>query len=505
MSPYDSLLRRLLDIQRINQASAVLGWDQQCYMPAGGGAARAAQLATLGRISHEMFTADETRQLLDSAEKEGADPDSDQALCLRRVRRDFDQSSKLPAELVESLLRETSLAHEVWVEARAESNFDKFAPVFERILDLLRRQADCYGWSETPYDALLDQYEPGMRTAEVRRVFDELKPGILPILDIVRSAPAIDDSPLRRDFDEAGQIAFGEMVVRKLGFDFSHGRQDRAVHPFCTGLDRTDVRITTRVERNWLPCALMGTIHEAGHGMYEQGFHPDDDGTPLSGSASLGFHESQSRLWENIIGRSRFFWNHFYPGLQRQFPGVLEDVDVHAFHRAINKVEPSFIRVEADEVTYNLHVLLRFELEVELLEGKLAVADLPDAWNARFEKYLGLTPPDNARGCLQDVHWSAGLFGYFPTYSLGTLLSSQLFEQARTDVPAIDEDLMKGEYASLLAWLREKVHHPGRRYEPAELVERICGRPLDSTPFVSYLHEKYRGIYLAERRDRPRR
>ena len=504
MSAYDSLLRRLLDIHRLNQAGAVLGWDQQCYMPAGGAGARAAQLATLSRMAHEMHVADETRRLIEAAEAEGAEEGSDKALCLRRVRRDFDQAVKLPVDLVEAMVRETSLAHEVWVEARANSDFAKFASVFERILDLLRRQADCLGWTATPYDALLDQYEPGMRTAEVRRVFEELKPGILPLLDIVRSAPAIDDSPLRRDFDEAGQIAFGEMVVRKLGFDFAHGRQDRAVHPFCTGLDRTDVRITTRVEKNWLPCALMGTIHEAGHGMYEQGFDPADDGTPLSGATSLGFHESQSRLWENTIGRSRFFWNHFYPGLQRQFPGVLDDVDVHAFYRAINKVEPSFIRVEADEVTYNLHVMLRFELEVELLEGKLAVADLPEAWNARFEQYLGLVPPDDAHGCLQDVHWSAGLFGYFPTYSLGTLLSAQLFDQARKDVPAIDDDLVKGEYGSLLTWLREKVHRPGRRYEPAELVERVCGGPLDSAPYVRYLHDKYRGIYLAERRDRTR-
>ncbi|MFM7321249.1 MAG: carboxypeptidase M32, partial [Armatimonadota bacterium] len=446
-----------------------------------------------------------TRTALEGAEANGEDPASDRGLTLRRVRRDFDQAVKIPTDLVEAMLRETALAHDVWVEARAKSDYAAFAPTFSRILDLLRRQADCLGWKETPYDALLDQYEPGMRTAQVRAVFDDLKPGILGLLGVVRDSQPIDDSPLRRDFDESAQIAFGEMVVRKLGFDFEHGRQDRAVHPFCTGLDRSDVRITTRVERDWLPCALMGTIHEAGHGMYEQGFDPADDGTPLSGAISLGFHESQSRLWENIIGRSRFFWNHFFPGLQRQFPGVLDDTDVHRFYRAINKVEPSFIRVEADEVTYNLHVLLRFEIEVELLEGRLNVNDVPEAWNTRMREYLGIVPPDDARGCLQDVHWSAGLFGYFPTYSIGTILSAQLFEKAERDVPTLHEDLVRGEYASLLGWLRAKVHRPGRRYEPTELVERICGAPFTSKPYIRYLHDKYREIYLAERRSVPRR
>lgn len=504
MSQYQDLLSRLAEIRRLQQASAVLGWDQQCYMPAGGAAARAGILGSLGKISHEMFVDDVTQRLLAGAEAEGYDPQSDEGLTLRQVRRNMDQSVKIPTDLVEALLKETTLAHEVWVKARAAKDYSAFAPTFERILELLRRQADCLGYAETPYDALLDLYEPGMRTAQVSAVFEELKPGLLPLIEIVRGVPPIDDSPLRRHFDEAGQIAFGEMVVRRLGFDFAHGRQDRAVHPFCTGLDRTDVRITTRVEANWLPSALMGTIHEAGHGMYEQGYDPKDDGTPLSGAASLGFHESQSRLWENMIGRSRFFWNHFYPGLQRQFPGVLDDVPLHAFYRAINKVEPSYIRVEADEVTYNLHILMRFELEVALLEGTLAVKDLPDAWAEKSRAYLGIVPENDAQGCLQDVHWSAGLFGYFPTYSIGTILSAQLFEKAQEDVPTLDDDLIRGEYGSLLGWLREKVHRPGRRYLPSELVERICGEPFQSKAYVRYLHGKYREIYLAERRDRRR-
>lgn len=497
MQQYDALKARLADITHLNRAGAVLGWDQQCYMPPGGAGERAEGLAVISRISHEMFTSDETRKLLEDAEAEvaGLDAESDAAAYVRVARRDFDKSVKLPTSLVAELSRQEALGHEVWVEARKASDWSKFAPKLETLLGLSRQVAEYLGYEDQPYDALLDQYEPGMRTRDVERVFNELRPGLVELVQALGRAPQIDDSVLKRDYDETGQLEFGEKVIRRLGFDFERGRQDRAVHPFCTSFGRDDVRITTRFDRNWLPMALMGTIHETGHALYEQGFDPKDEASPLGDAASLGFHESQSRLWENIVGRSLPFWKVFYGDLQKQFPGVLDDVSLDTFYRAINRVEPSMIRVEADEVTYNLHIMLRFELEKALIDGRLAVVDVPAAWNEKMRDYLGVTPRDDAEGCLQDVHWSGAMFGYFPTYALGTLLSAQLFEKALSDNPAIISDLASGEYGSLLGWLREKVHRPGRRYLPADLVTRICGEPAQSRSYLKYLNEKFRSVY----------
>ena len=502
MENYAALLSRLKEIGHLQTAGAVLGWDQQCYMPPGGGAERAEEFAVLGKIAHEMFTSGATQKLLNGAEKEAASlaPHSDEALTVRVVRRNFDQASKLPTSLVAEMGKATALAHEVWVTARAESNWAHFAPTLEHLIDLTRQTADYLGHDGRRYDALLDQYEPGMKTSEVERVFDELRPGLVELVQAIKNAPPIDESVLRRDFDEETQIRFGEMVARKMGFDFTRGRQDKAVHPFCTSFGRDDVRITTRTDRNWLPCALMGTIHETGHGLYEQGFDPKDNNTPLSGAASLGFHESQSRLWENMVGRSRAFWEANFPQLQREFAPVLDDVDIHNFYRAINKVEPSLIRVEADEVTYNLHIMLRFDLEKRLIDGDLQVADVPEAWNETMQSYLGITPPDDAQGCLQDVHWSSAIFGYFPTYALGTLLSAQLYDKAVSDNPQITSDLLVGEFGSLLAWLRENVHAQGRRYLPAELVQKVCGEPAQSRSYLRYLNNKFRELYGIDKR-----
>ena len=498
MSAYDSLLSRLDEIGHVRRAAAVLGWDQQCYMPEGAAASRAATLGTLSKLAHEMFVADETARLLASAEAEGHAPGSDAALALAAVRRDLDKSVKLPTRLVEDLTRETALAHGVWAKARAEKDFSQFAPSLERVLELTRQSAEYYGYDITNgerYDALLDNYEPGAKTSEVAAVFADLRPGLIELLQKITAARAIDFSCLQRDFDEEAQLKFAEKIAGKLGFDFHTGRQDRAVHPFCTSFTRHDVRITTRTEKNWLPGALFGTIHETGHGLYEQGFAPQDDGTPLSDAASLGVHESQSRLWENIVGRSEEFWKLHYADLNTSFPGVLDDVSVTDFWRAINRVEPSFIRVEADEVTYGLHIMLRFEIEREMLNGTLAVNDIPEAWNAKMRDYLGITPPDDALGCLQDVHWSAGLIGYFPTYLIGTALSAQLYDKALADNPQIASDLVSGEYSSLLGWLRSNVHHAGRRYLPANLVERVCGEPAQSKSYLNYLNTKFAGVY----------
>lgn len=495
--PYGKLLARVKEIGHIVSAAAVLGWDQQCYMPAGGAAERAEQLALLSTIAHERFTASETGDLLAAAETEAAaqDPDSDERLTLRVLRRDYDQSVKIPTSLVAELAKAEALGHEVWVKARAESNFAHFAPSLEKILELSRRKADYLGYTAHPYDALLDQYEPGATSAEVERIFAELRVGLVELVRHIKSRPAADDTPLRRNFPADAQKAFGEAIIAKMGFDFGRGRQDRAVHPFCTSFGKDDVRITTRFETNWLPSALMGTIHETGHALYEQGFRAEDDNTPLSGAVSLGIHESQSRLWENVVGRSHGFWEVYYKPLQAAFPGVLDDVTLDGFYRAINKVEPSFIRVEADEATYCLHIMLRFEIEKRMIAGTLAVKDVPAAWNALMEEYLGITPPDDAHGCLQDVHWSSGLFGYFPTYALGTMLASQLFDKATGDHPEIVSDLAKGEFASLLGWLRTHVHAPGRRYLPRELVERVCGEPAQSRSYLNYLNTKFRAIY----------
>jgi carboxypeptidase Taq len=466
-------------------------------MPPGGAAERAEQFAVLGRISHEMFVAAETRRLLEGAEVEtaGADPGADEAALVRVARRAFDKSVKLPAPLVSELARATALGHEVWVKAREENDYPAFAPTLEHLLDLSRQVAEHLGYEDRRYDALLDQYEPGMKTAEVERVFDELRPGLVELVREIAERPPLDDSVLRRDFDEAGQEAFSRFVAGKLGYDFGRGNLSRAVHPFCTSFGKNDVRITTRYDRHWLPCALMGTIHETGHALYEQGFRDEDIGTPLADAASLGVHESQSRLWENIVGRSRGFWSVFYPDLQKQFPGSLGDVDLDAFYRAINKVEPSLIRVEADEVTYPLHIMLRFEMEKDLLDGRLSVRDAPEAWNAKMRDYLGITPPSDAEGILQDVHWSGASFGYFPTYALGTLLSAQLYDKALAGQPGIEEELARGEFGGLLAWLREHVHRPGRRYLPADLVRRVCGEPAQSRSYLRYLRAKFGELY----------
>lgn len=498
MESYKALLARLAEISHLNNATAVLGWDQQCYMPTGGAQERAEEFAVLGKIAHELFVADETRRLLEGAEaevKDATSPEADEALTLRVVRREFDKSVKIPTPLVAELGKATALGHEVWVKARAASDWKQFAPTLSHLLDLSRQVANHLGYQDQMYDALLDQYEPGMKTAEVERVFSDLRPGLVALVKDLAAAPPIDDSVLRRDFDPTAQKAFGEFIIKKMGFDFSRGRQDVAVHPFCTSFGRNDVRITTRFDKNWLPCALMGTIHETGHALYEQGYDPRDDDTPLSGAASLGFHESQSRLWENIVGRSRAFWNVYYPDLQRHFPGVLDNVDVDTFYRSLNKVEPSFIRVEADEVTYGLHIMLRFELEKAMLAETISVDEVPEAWNEKMREYLGIVPGNDAEGCLQDVHWSGASFGYFPTYLLGSILSAQLYDRAREQNPQIEADLVKGEFESLLSWLRENVHRPGRRYLPAELVVRSCGQPAQSHSYLGYLNSKFRRVY----------
>lgn len=491
----DALKSRLADVIHLGHAAAVLDWDQQTYMPRGAVEARAEQKATLSKLAHELLTAGETGRLLERAEAEGAAPESREWALLRVVRRDYDQATKLPTELVTEVTRTTSIAQEEWAKARAANDFPAFAPWLERIIDLERRVAQALGFRDRMYDALLDQYEPGATAAQIDQVFAGLKAELIPLSRaIFARIDSVSDAALKADFPEEDQRLFAESVLRDCGFDFERGRQDRSVHPFCTSFSRNDVRLTTRYDRRFLPMALFGSLHEMGHGLYEQGISQELEGTSLAGGASLGIHESQSRMWENLVGRSRPFWSHYFPRIQQVFPS-LQEVELEGFYRSINRVDRSLIRVEADEVTYNLHIILRYELENDLLEGRLTVADAPEAWNAKMREYLDLTPPSNREGILQDVHWSIGILGYFPTYSLGNLMSVQLFEAARAAVPELPECFARGEFQPLLGWLREHVHRYGRTYLPNELLRRATGQPLSAEPYLRYLKAKFGEIY----------
>ncbi|HZO90322.1 MAG TPA: carboxypeptidase M32 [Chthonomonadaceae bacterium] len=492
------LKTRLARISRLRQAAALLGWDQQTYMPPGAAAARAEQSATLSQLIHEMFVGEETGRLLEKAvaETQGVDPDSDDARLLAVLRRDYDRATRLPTELVTEIARHTALAQEVWQRARANSDFAAFAPALEKMLNLIRQEAEYLGYEQHPYNALLEGYEPGARQAEVAAMFAEMKPHLVALTQaIAASKNPIDDRLLYGHFPIERQRELTLHVVQSLGYDLQRGRQDEAAHPFCSDFSRDDVRITTRFSPEYLAQALYASLHEAGHAMYEQGSPPEYEATPLAGAASLGVHESQSRLWENLVGRSRPFCAYLFPQLQQTFPDQFGKADVEAYYRAINKVEPSLIRVEADEVTYNLHILLRFELECDLLTGQLTVSDLPEAWNARMKAYLGVTPPDDAHGVLQDIHWAIGLVGYFPTYTIGNLLSAQLWHAARQALPDLDAQIARGEFAPLLGWLRQNVHRYGRKYLPGELAVKATGEPLTSRYYVDYLTAKFRDLY----------
>jgi carboxypeptidase Taq len=495
---YDRLKQRLADITNLNKAGAVLAWDQATYMPPAGAGARGEQMATLGRIAHDLLIVESTGDLLSAAAEEvaGLPEDSDEVRLVRVARRDYEQARKIPPAFIGEILRHQALAYAAWTEAKEANDYAAFAPYLETTVSQSRQVAEFLGYAEQRYDALLDQYEPGMRTSQVVAMFAEVKPELVQLARAIADrADAVDDAVMHQWFDEAAQEAYGLAVARALGYDFSRGRQDRTVHPFQTSFSIYDVRITTHFMANFLPSALFSTMHEAGHGMYEQGISPTLEGTPLADGTSLGVHESQSRMWENLVGRSHGFWQHFYPSLQRTFPEQLNSVDLDTFYRAINRVQPSLIRIEADEVTYNLHIMLRLEIELALLNGDLTVADAPAAWNDKMEAYLGLRPPTDREGILQDVHWSNGLFGYFSTYALGNFLSVQFYEAAVRARPEIPEDLANGRFESLRGWLTENVYRHGRKFEPNELVQRAAGEPMQSRSYMRYLNEKFGGIY----------
>lgn len=483
----------MYDVDALHSAIGMLDWDQQTYMPPGGAEARSEHVGILSRMQHELFVSDETGALIESVSAE-VEANSEEAAMVRVVKRDFDLRRKLPADFVAEKSRLSSQAHELWVHARKENDFKGFAPILEKMFEIARREAEYLGYKEHIYDALLDQYEEGATTADARVMFETIKAPLVELVrDLAASGNQPDDSGLIGEWPVEGQKAFTEMLVKAIGFDMDRGRQDTAPHPFCGGCSITDVRLTTRFQKD-LRSAIFGSLHEAGHGMYEQGSPLEWDRTPLAGGASLGLHESQSRLWENIIGRSRPFWQHFLPNLQATFPKIAQ-YDIDSFTRAVNKVQPSLIRVEADEVTYNLHILVRFELECDLLTGALAVKDLPEAWNAKYSAYLGVTPSSDADGCLQDVHWSGALIGYFPTYSMGNLLSYQIWKVLQSDLGDTDALIGEGKFEPILEWLQEKIYRQGKRYTPKELVLRVTGKPMGAEDLIEGLNAKYRGLY----------
>lgn len=493
---FQQLKDRLAEIMDLNYTAALLGWDQQTYMPPGGAEQRGNQLALLQKLIHERVTSPELGKLLEELKGPAAslDPDSDDARLVKVNARNYEKTVRVPVSHVMEFAQAITLGQQAWVEARTKSDFSIFRPHLEKIVALRQEYASYFPGVDHPYDALLDDFEPGMKTAEVKAIFNDLRPLQVALIKQIAARPQVDDSFLHQPFDEASQLEFGRQVITKFGYDWQRGRQDKAPHPFTIGFGINDVRITTRVIPNFLNPMLFGTMHECGHALYGMGVAPELDRTGLDGGASLAIHESQSRLWENLVGRSLPFWQHFYPRLQETFP-QLAGVPLEKFYHGINKVAPSLIRVEADEATYNLHIMLRLELEIALLEGSVAVKDLPEIWNNRMGDYLGVTPPDDRQGVLQDIHWSGGSIGYFSTYALGNLISAQLWEKIHQDLPDLDEQIRQGKFEALLSWLREKIHRHGAKFDPQELVQKVTGSKIDPAPYMRYLGGKFGQIY----------
>lgn len=497
-TPLEELKQRLTETYDLYLINNVLQWDQATYMPSGGAASRGRHQALMSRLAHERMTDPAIGRLLDTLQSYGESLpfDHDDAAYLRAARRSFERATRVPSALVAELSEHGAKTYDEWTRARPDNDFARVQPLLEKTLDLSRRYADCFPGYEHIIDPLIDYSDYGMKATTVRAIFADLRAQIVPLVTQLAASQPIDDSVLKRLYPEAAQEAFGVSIIRDYGYDFDRGRQDRTHHPFMIPLNGGDVRITTRFNDHDLGDGLFGTLHEAGHGMYEQGVSRAYESSPLSGGTSGGVHESQSRLWENIVGRSRGFWQHYYPALQAAFPGTLEDTSPEAFYRAINKVTPSLIRVDADEVTYNLHVMIRFDLEMALLEGSLAIKDLPEAWDARYGSDLGVEPPDDRNGVLQDVHWFGGAIGgAFQSYTLGNLLSAQFYEAALAANPSIPDEIARGEFGTLRMWLTENIYQHGSKFTASELIKRVMGGGIDSAPLVRYLRSKYGDLY----------
>jgi carboxypeptidase Taq len=486
----DELRRRLGEVSDLRSAAALLDWDQMVMMPPAGAAVRAERLATLERVSHERFIDDRIGELLEDLRGlEASLPhDSNDASLIRVTRRDWEKARRIPADLAAELTKVASEGMEAWVVARAANDYASFRPWLDRQLELKQQYIACFEATADPYDIVLDDFEPGTKTVEVSDVFARLKQELVPL--IAAAAGGEDDGIGKGPFSEAGQREIALAAITAFGYDPGAFRLDITVHPFCSAFATTDIRVTTRYDETDLE-SLFSSMHEVGHGLYERGVSADLERTPLASGCSSGLHESQSRLWENIVGRSPAFSRWIHPQLAATFPDALAGVTAEHFHRSVNRVQPSFIRVDADEVTYGMHIILRFELERELIAGTLSTADLPEAWNARFEEYLGLAVPEDRLGVLQDVHWSCGLFGYFPTYQLGNVMSVQIWEAAKAAVPDLDDRFEEGDFSALRTWLRENLYSLGRKLTPKETLERVAGGPLDPEPYLRYLNGKY--------------
>jgi len=495
---FTQLQALLTEINDIQSAAAVLHWDEATYMPPKGAAARGRQLATLRQIAHEKFTDGTIARLLDELESYAADLpyDSDAASVLRVTRRSCDRASKIPSDFTARFSQLRSETYQVWAKARSEANFALVQPYLERMVDASRELANYFPGYDHIADPLIDFSDYGMTATSIRAVFAELRDQLVPLVQAIIAQPPVDDSCLKAAYPEAEQVALTHTLLQKMGYDLERGRQDKTLHPFMTNFSINDVRITTRFYETDLGQGLFSTIHEMGHAFYEMGVDPKLEGTILAGGVSSGVHESQSRLWENLVGRSRAFWQFFYPQVQAAFPKQLSHVSLDTFYRAINKVERSLIRTDADEVTYNLHVMIRFDLELDLLAGKLAVRDLPEAWNERYRSDLGVVPPSDREGVLQDVHWYSGhVGGVFQGYTLGNLMSAQFFETALAEIPSIPTQIEQGNVQPLHDWLTDKIYRHGCKYTAAETVERVTGQPLKTAPLVNYLRRKYGELY----------
>ncbi len=491
---YERVMEIYREVSDLHGAAALMGWDQETYMPPRGAATRGRQLATISGLIHERLTSDEMRTALDHARGESLAPD--QAVNIREISRASDRAVKIPVTLVKTLVETSSAAIGVWIKARRENDFPAFAPWVARLVGLQREVAESVGYEDEPYDALLDEYEPAATTKETAAIFDSIR---APLVDLVQRIGSSGVEPrtdfLERDYPIDDQRRMGVKAAERMGFDFEAGRLDISPHPFCTHMGVNDVRLTTRYTETLPMQSFYGVIHEAGHGLYEQGHDPVHEGTPRGASVSLGIHESQSRLWENMVGRSRAFWQYFYPEFAAIFPDNTADVSEEEVYAAVNEVKPSLIRVEADEITYNLHILLRFEIERGLFMDEYGAGDLSAVWNEKMKAFLGIAPPDDRDGVLQDIHWSHGSFGYFPTYTLGNLYAAQFYRAAERDMPGMADQIAQGELLPLRDWLRDHIHRPGMTCRAGELVEHVTGEPLTASYFLSYIHDKYSALY----------
>lgn len=492
------LKERLREISDLRSAAALLSWDQSTYMPPGGAEARGRQMATLGRLAHEKFTDEAIGKLLEDLRpyEESLPYDSDDASLIRVTRREYENAIRVPSTFMSKLLEHGAASYEAWTKARPANDYKAVEGILEKTLELSRELSSFYPDAEHIIDPLIAEADYGMTAKTIKPLFAKLRDELVPIVQAISDQAPADDSCLHQYYPEAKQEAFGLKVIRQFGFDFERGRQDRTHHPFMTKFSLGDVRITTRFNENDISEALFSTMHEAGHAMYELGINRSFEATPLAGGTSSGVHESQSRLWENIVGRSYDFWTYFYPQLQEEFPEQLGSVSLDTFYRAINKVQRSLIRTEADEVTYNLHVIIRFDLEMALLEGKLAIRDLPEAWRERYKSDLGITPPDDRDGVLQDVHWFFGIIGgAFQGYTLGNIMSAQFFESARKAHPSIQEEIRNGQFDTLHNWLKENIYQHGSKFTAEELIQRVTGGPMTIDPYLQYLRTKYGELY----------